>query len=129
MITHLGESLGFLAATLALRLAPESATDYSAAQLGIISGLLMALAQESERAVATRMADIDEVRELLPEDGLPAEPASLHLQDVNQLHAEALNQLIELHSWAEAHDPELNDAIWAFLRRSAQRHAYDLPGV
>lgn len=129
MITHLGESLGFLAGTLALKLAPESASDYSAAQLGMISGLLLALAQESERAVATRLADIDEVRELLPEDGLPAEPVSMHLQDVNKLHAEALSQLIELHAWAEEHNSQLNDAIWAFLRRSAERHAYNVPGV
>ncbi|MGI9328739.1 MAG: hypothetical protein ACR2PZ_26225 [Pseudomonadales bacterium] len=129
MITHLGDSLGFLAGTLALKLAPQSDSDYSAAQLGLISGLLLALAQESERAVATRLADIDEIRELLPEDGLPAEPLSLHLQDVTKLHAEALQKLIELHTWAEQHDPALNDAIWAFLRRSAERHAYNLPGV
>ena len=123
MIRDVSENLAFIAQRLMTEVAPQTTSNYAAANTAMIAGLLGALAQESERAVATRMADIAEIRALLGEAAsFAAEPESLHLQHVNALHAEAQAALIEHHAWAESNDPERNEAIWALLRRQAERH-------
>lgn len=123
MIRDLSENLAFLAQRLATEVAPQAANNYAAANSMMIAGLLGTLAQESERAIDTRMTDIAEIRELLGEHARFADaPESLHLQHVNALHAEAQQALIARHAWAEDNDPELCNAIWTLLRRQVQRH-------
>lgn len=127
MIKELGKNLGFIAYKLGADIAPSTSTSYDASSAGSFALLLAALAQEADRAVATRMTDIEGIRALLQDDStLPAQPASWHLDDVNALHADALEQLIELHRWAEEHDSTLNQAIWQFLNEHAERHSLQL---
>ncbi len=124
MIKELGKNLGFIAYKLGMDIAPATNTNYDASSAGSFAMLLGALAQEADRAVATRMADIEEIRALLNEaTSLPQTPASWHLDDVNALHAQALDALIERHRWAEENDADLNQAIWQFLNAHAERHA------
>ncbi|MEQ8859678.1 MAG: hypothetical protein RIC56_13620 [Pseudomonadales bacterium] len=139
MIPRLAQGLADLAAKLAGSIAPETSSRYAMANSGMIAMLLGALALESERAVATRMTDIDEMQALFgacradaDPVGRPARdafreraPASLRLSDVDALHAEGLHLLIDLHAWAEAHDDVLNRQIWDFLLTHTERHRLD----
>lgn len=127
MIKELGKNLGFIAFKLGMDIAPATNSSYDAASASSFAALLGALAQEADRAVATRMADIDDIRALLPADAeLPEKPASWHLDDVNALHAQALTLLIDRHRWAEDNDAELNRSIWQFLNDHAERHSLQL---
>ncbi len=144
MITRLSEGLAALAGKLATGIAPETSSRYAMANTGMIATLLAAMAQDAERAVHTRMADIDEMKALFasvergPADAAQArartafcsrEPTSLKLSDVEALHREGLELLIELHAWAEEADEALNERIWDFLIRHTERHRLDLPSV
>ncbi|MCR9277635.1 MAG: hypothetical protein NXH85_06640 [Pseudomonadaceae bacterium] len=127
MIKELGKNLGFIAYKLGAEIAPATNTSYDASSAGSFALLLAALAQEADRAVETRMSDIEAIRALLPDDSaLPLRPASWHLDDVNALHADALEQLIDVHRWAEENDAALDRAIWQFLNEHASRHALEL---
>ena len=135
MITTPGKALGDLAMKLALSIAPETNSAYVMANVGMIALLLQALGQDSERAVANRLADIAEIKALFSEEGAPntnaretflnREPQSLHLSDVMTHHAEGLNLLIELHAWAEANNPKLDQSIWSFLLNHTERDKFD----
>ena len=135
MITTPGKALGDLAMKLALSIAPETSSAYVMANVGMIALLLQALGQDSERAVANRLADIAEIKALFSEEGVPStnaretflnrEPQSLSLSDVMTHHAEGLNLLIELHAWAEANNPKLDQSIWSFLLNHTERDKFD----
>jgi hypothetical protein len=103
----------------------------------------MALAQDAERAVASRLTDIEEMKALFAGAAEAAggaepgarrsafrarQPDSLRISDVDEVHAEGLELLIDLHAWAEVHDPDLNARIWDFLLRHTERHRLDIPG-
>lgn len=142
MIPRLSQGLADLAGKLATAIAPDTASSYAMANSGMIAMLLAALSVESERAVATRMADVEELKALFEASGrdadppgqgdraafLAREPASLRLSDVDRLHAEGLRLLIDLHAWAEVHDPALDRQIWDFLAAHTERHRLDAPG-
>jgi hypothetical protein len=143
VIPRLSQGLADLAGKLATAIAPETSSRFAMASTGMISMLLMALAQDTERAVASRMTDIEELKALFdaaaadPHDLQQAEactafrarqPASLRVSDVDALHAEGLRLLIDLHAWAEQHDGPLDQRIWDFLRRHTERHRLDLTG-
>ncbi|TDJ36860.1 MAG: hypothetical protein E2O61_06810 [Gammaproteobacteria bacterium] len=135
MITTPGKALGDLAMKLALSIAPETSSAYAMANTGMIAVLLQALGQDSERAVANRLADIVEIKALFTAEGVPnttaretflhREPQSLRLSDVMTHHAEGLNLLIELHAWAEANNPKLDQSIWSFLLNHTERDKFD----
>lgn len=139
MIPRPAEGLTDLAGKLATAVAPETSSRFAMANAGMISMLMMALAEQAESGVARRMEDIDDMKTLFrnapdaPEnDGrtafLDRQPVTLRTSDVDTVHAEGMQQLIELHAWAEDHDPALNERIWAFLKRHTERHKIDLPG-
>ncbi len=107
MIVTPGKALGDLAMKLALSVAPETTSAYAMANAGMISVLLVAISQDSERAIANRLADIEEIKAIFAQaDDAPdpsrrvtfssRAPDSLHLSDVMTYHAEGLNLLIEL---------------------------------
>lgn len=144
MITRLSQGLGDLAGKLATAIAPETTSAYAMANAGMIAMLLTALSQDAERAVASRMTDIEEMKSLFrtvepgPADPVQAaaraafcarEPMSLKLSDVEALHREGMRLLIGLHAWAEESDEALNLRIWDFLVRHTERHRLDLPAV
>lgn len=142
MIPRMSQGLADLAGKLATGIAPETTSGFAMANTGMIAMLLNALAQEAERAVASRMTDITEMKDLFEtaaagapdpsqaqarQDFLARQPASLTLSDVEALHAEGLDLLISLHAWAEDADADLNRRIWDFLLRHTERHRID-PG-
>jgi len=147
MIPFPGRTLADLAMRIATDIAPATTSNFAQADSGLITGLLLGMAQDYERAVFNPMQDIDEIKTLcrhiidLPEearagfeglsaceDFVNAEPASLMLSDVTALHAQALDLLIQIHSWAELHHAEVNLAVWQLLRRHSERHKFDIPG-
>lgn len=139
MIPRLSQGLADLAGKLATGIAPDTASNFAMANTGMIAMLLAALAQDAERAVASRMTDIAEMKMLFQDAAaadaegaearrafLTREPASLALSDVDALHAEGLALLIPLHAWAEGADAGLNGKIWDFLARHTERHRLDI---
>ncbi len=144
MIPAGGRSLADLAMKLAADIAPAAATEYAGVNAGLMAMLLLALAQEHERAAAVRMADIDAIKVLFrqaesahpdaPGAGKRAsfcerEPKSLLLSDLDRFHAEGLAALIELHAWCEGEDSALDRAIWDFLVEHTERHKFELPAL
>ena len=142
MIPRPGTALSDLAMKLAVSIAPETTSNFAMSNTALISGLMLVLAQDSERAVANRMADIDETKALFRRsDAQPAPgsdlrasycgraPTGLHLSEMDAFHREGFELLIDLHSWAEAHCPALNNAIWQFLRNHTERNKFDLPDL
>lgn len=145
MIPQGGRALKDLAVKLATDLAPAMTTEYGAANAGLMSLLLLALAEEQERAVALRMTDIDEMVALFeaadrqyPQAAAAAQraawcagqPESLMLSDVDRHHGQGFELLIALHVFAETEGAsELDRAIWDLLARHTERHSFDLPGI
>ena len=141
MINQPGTQLRDLAIRIASHVLPDITTPYGQADAGLISGLLMALAQDYERAAYNRVTDIDEIKQLF-KGALPslqehpdqldmaaftnATPDSLLLSDLDRYHAGGFELLIKLHSWAESHDSDLNHEIWALLRRHSERNKFDI---
>ncbi len=147
MIEQPGQTLTDLAQRLAMRLLPELNGAFYQADAGLITALLLALAQDFERAVDNRMRDVSEMQNLfagaqqaLRENGAGAlagrlqdfageQPDSLRLADVDRLHAAGFNLMIELHAWAEQHNPQLDKDIWLLLQRHCERNKFELPNL
>lgn len=142
MIPRLPQGIADLALKLATGIAPETSSRFAMANTGMIAMLLGAAAVEAQRGIATRMADIDELKALFATLEATADPpgaagralfrdrvpVTLNLADVEALHGEGLRLLIALHCWAEEHDAGLDRLIWDFLARHTERHRIDLPG-
>lgn len=143
MITKPGTQLRDLAVRIASHVLPDVSSAYGQADAGLISGLLMSLAQDYERAAYNRVADIEEMQKLFRTildsnadyphgDALAAvseeKPQTLHLHDIDQCHAKYFDQLITLHAWAEQNSDELNQQIWSLLRRHSERNKFDVTG-
>jgi len=141
MIPRPQQALTDLAMKLMMSIAPETQSGYAASNAGMIAMLMTCLAQEFDRAAAVRTQDLDELAELfenlppLVDDALVANigaflrgsAQSLRIEHLNTRHAQAMELLIELHAWAERHrNEELDSAIWAFLARYADRHAFQV---
>ena len=138
MITNPDKALADLAMKLAFSIAPQTNNNYAAADTGLTAMLMQCLAQDYGRAADTRSRDITELKALFASiddqdqtarlgDFINREPESLALTDLEAFHAEALRHLITLQVWAEQTDAvEVNEQIWAFLARHADRHAFDL---
>ena len=133
MIPEPGKALTDLALRLLLHIAPQAANPFAAADATLVGQLVMTLGQEFERAVATRMQDIDGLKSLLASAPptpartafLESQPASLHLRDVNTVHDAGMRLLIEWHADVELADPETDRRIWHFLRDHSERHRFD----
>jgi hypothetical protein len=136
------KALTDLALKLMLSIAPQTRSSYAASNTGMIGMLLQCLAQDFDRAAEMRSLDLTEMRALFTD--LPASieaslaaridtflathPKSLRITDLDAHHADATHLLIELHAWAETHgSAALDRAIWDYLARHADRHAYDMP--
>ncbi len=141
MIPRPQHALQDLAIKLMVSIAPQTQSTYAATSTGLIAMLMQCLAQDFDRAAAVRIEDLDEMKALLVAapatlpvalaqliaQFLAQAPASLRIEHLTAHHAQAMQLIIELHSWAEANDaPELNRGIWAFLIRHADRHAYQV---
>lgn len=137
MIPHPGRALADLAQKLALTVAPDTGSSYTAANAGMISMLLIALSQETEQAVNHRLQDGEALRRLFESAGDPetqgardvfsaSQPSSMALTEVTAWLNEGLALLIDLHAWAEDFDPDLNLRIWDFLFQHTERYKIDL---
>jgi len=132
-----GKALADLAMKLSMSVIPEIESKFAASNAAMTSMLMLALAQDSERAVANRMTDIHELQTLFAETAdYPAQaaltafisrtPASLLLADVDALLAEGMALLIDLHAWAEEADEDSDRRIWQFLLRHTERNKFSL---
>ena len=135
MIPEPGKALAELAAKLALGVLPEVGSTYGMANAGLISLLMGALAEDFERAIANRFADVAELRDLFAQasaapgateraEFAASEPASLALADVCAWHDEGMALLIELHPWAEQTDTAVDSEIWQFLYHHTERNRF-----
>lgn len=144
MIPQPARSLAALAVKLAQSIAPETSSPYAMANTGLISMLLLAMAQDSDRAAANRAADIEDMKRLFQRaaDAHPdapgsaaranfcaGAPAGLKISELDPFHAQGMAALIDLHAWAEIHAPALSDEIWDFLLTHTERNRFDLPGA
>lgn len=144
MIPRPAKALADLAVKLAQSIAPETSSPYAMANTGLISLLLLAMAQDHDRAAANRMADIDDMKRLFRTTGslhpnapgatarsafCDGAPRGLRISELDAFHAEGLAALIDLHAWADVHDPALSLAIWDFLLAHTERNRFDLPGA
>jgi hypothetical protein len=143
LIPQPAKALADLAVKLATGIAPETNSSYAMANTGLISMLLLAMAQDHDRAAANRMADIGDMQTLfraaarahpaasgaaVREAFCNGAPAGLRISELDVFHAEGLAALIELHAWAELHDAALALEIWDFLLKHTERNRFDLPG-
>jgi hypothetical protein len=144
MIPHGARALADLAVKLATGIAPETGSAFAMANTGMISMLLLAFAQDLDRAAANRLTDMDEMKQLFRAaarahphaPGADARarfcaggPEGFRVSELDRLHAEGFGALIVLHAWAEANDPVLDADIWDFLVRHTERNRFDLPGA
>jgi len=143
MIPRPAAALADLAVKLAQSIGPETRSSYAMANTGLISMLLLAMAQDHDRAAANRVTDIEDLQALFaqtaaahpdaPNGAVRAAfcagaPAGLRISELDPYHAEGMAALIDLHAWAEQHDADLDCAIWDFLRTHTERNRFDLPG-
>lgn len=150
MIPRLHDAVHSLAARTMAHIVPALSDPYAAADAGLVAALLVAVAQEAERGVAARLADIAELRPLFREgievlgDGVIATrlrslldrtPDDYTLSVLDEEHSAWLEALADLHELLEAAPAQadaaaaarLDAAIWRFLRTHTERHAFQLP--
>jgi len=146
MIPSPGQTLTDIAVRIATHLMPALNSNFTQADSGLITALLLAFGQDFERAIYNRMTDIDEIKTVCAQvrespiddrSGLPSQqelddfmqqtPTTLMLADVNELHAHAMELLIRIHAWAENHDSDLDRQVWRLLRHHCERNKFDLP--
>jgi len=136
------QALTDLALKLMLSVAPQTRSSYAASNTAMIGMLLQCLGQDFDRGAQVRSDDIAEMSALfrnLPgtldaalakriDAFLHTRPQSLRITDLDAHHDDATRLLIELHAWADQHrDAALDSAIWDYLTRHAERHAYHMP--
>ncbi|MBQ76146.1 MAG: hypothetical protein CMQ20_14155 [Gammaproteobacteria bacterium] len=135
MIPNTDSALRMLSQRLMTQLLPDLKSEYSQSDGMLLGMLMMAIADEVATGIDTRMKDIADMKALLEQGrdyhdaGLltVAEPASLSLKDVNQLHDDLTRHLIELHARVEIADSseasQMLGDIWHYLEASTGRHA------
>ena len=141
MIPFPGKTLADIAVRIATDLLPSLSSTYAQADAGLITGLLLTMSQDYERAVDNRMQDMQEISSLFAtlDESIPGhaarsaylqqKPASFHLAEVTRLHADAFSCLTDLHAWAETNDATLDATIWQILRAHSERNKYELPNL
>lgn len=147
MIPDTPQAIGFLAQRLLTHVLPELKTNFATADVALLTTLLTMVGQDFDRAAQVRLQDIQEMRALfaraaeLPElqqrhEALARASAKplddLRVQSLDDLHGEHAQLLIDLHRRSETlRDASpaarrLDEAIWAYYERHAERHRYDV---
>ncbi len=128
--------------TLATRIRPElSDESYAAGDAGMVAANLILVMQMAEstadtlfrenaamRAMFARVSGKvgDPLREPLA-TAAQTEDANLRISTLEAGHAALSALLIDLHTWAEAHDPALNAEIWSLLSQGAADRMLEMP--
>ncbi len=133
MIPHTDDALRMLSQRFMTQLLPDLKTLYSLSDGALIGLLINAIADEVAEGIQRRLDDIAEMR-LIFEAGAALLSSgdkevissclpSYRLSDVNDHHDALTRILVALHKKAEDKKMAgLNQSIWAYLRRHAQRH-------
>ncbi|MGA1370308.1 MAG: hypothetical protein ACO3Z6_01780 [Pseudomonadales bacterium] len=144
MIPKPAQALTDLAKKLAIGIAPETASAYAQANTGMISALMVALAEDSERAAANRLDDISDMQALFREAAktypdapgsaaraafCASAPRGFRISELDAFHAEGLLALIDLHTWSETHASKLEEQIWDFLRTHTERNRFEVTAL
>lgn len=143
MIPSATAALHGLALSLMTEVAPQLPDDYARASVGVMGFAQMLLAQELDRAVATRVWENDEIRRLFRAaarlvadqplakrltDAAGRSDVDLRLSAVTAANTELRRLLIELQTAVEQLEApaarEHERAIWEFLVAAAQRRAF-----
>ena len=133
MIPHTDDALRMLSQRLMTQLLPDLKTIYSLSDGALIGLLINAIADETAEGIQRRLDDIAEMKLIFETAGallsdsdkevIRTDLASYRLADVNAHHDALTRILIRLHEMVEDKKLEaLNQAIWDYLRRHAQRH-------
>jgi hypothetical protein len=135
-------TLGLIAASLLLEIAPKISDDYTQRNCALTAMLLQIAAEEWDRAAARRVEENGEMRRIFTEAAAEIEDAdlrarlesasrerdeSLRIADLNRANDGLRALLIELHAHVEEIDSEparrIEAAIWRELRVSTERRA------
>jgi len=128
-----------------MEVAPNMGDDYRRANVNLLGAAAALIAAEFDRAAAVRVWENNAMRAIFGRAaGLPADPAlrgrladaaagadtDLRVSQLTAANTELRRVLIDLHAMVEELDApeavEINKAIWAFLRESAQRRAIQI---
>ena len=107
---------------------------------GALLGLLMtAVADEMAEGIDRRLADIEEMKQILAACQLSDDETEIlqqpltgyNLKAVNDHHDAVTRILINWHEQSETVESlgGLNTEIWHYLRRHSERHTIQVPGV
>ena len=133
MIPHTDDALRMLSQRLMTQLLPDLKSIYSLSDGALIGLLVNAIADETAEGIQRRLDDIAEMK-LIFEAGaalltdtdkevIGFELPSYRLADVDNYHDAFTRILVSLHEKTEVgKKEELNQSIWAYLRRHAKRH-------
>ncbi|MDG1231189.1 MAG: hypothetical protein P8P91_02905 [Pseudomonadales bacterium] len=133
MIPHADGALRMLSQRLMTQLLPDLKSLYSLSDGALIGLLINAIADETAEGIQRRLDDIGEMKIIFAageallssrdKQDINTELSAYRLADVNDHHDALTRILVSLHKKTEDNDNEtLNRAIWAYLRRHAQRH-------
>ena len=133
MIPHADGALRMLSQRLMTQLLPDLKSLYSLSDGALIGLLINAIADETAEGIQRRLDDIGEMKIIFAageallssrdKQDINTELSAYRLADVNDHHDALTRILVSLHKKTEDNDNEtLNQAIWAYLRRHAQRH-------
>ena len=133
MIPHTDDALRMLSQRLMTQLLPDLKSLYSLSDGALIGLLINAIADETAEGIQRRLDDIAEMKRLFvagdallssrDKEVISSDLSSYRLADVNDHHDALTRVLVSLHEKTENDKTEaLNQSIWAYLRRHAQRH-------
>ena len=132
MIPLPDQSLRNLSQRLLVSLLPEFGSEYAISDAASLGLLMNALADELAEGVQRRLEDIEEMKVILAscvtleEERaiLAADMTSYTMKSINGRHDDLTRLLIAWHEKSETENLlDLNEAIWRYLHRRAERHA------
>lgn len=142
MNPEVNEVMGILAGKLSADVAPEIADEYIQKDVQLMSILLMAMAEEYDRAAEIRLRENEDFRVIFKEaaehiqdealrrrlsEAGAQEEASLRVSDLNASNKRLRALLVELHPIVEDSGEDwargLNQKVWKAIRASAERRA------
>jgi hypothetical protein len=145
MTPEAGAALQIMMGTLMMEVAPNMRDDYRRANVNLLAVAAAFIAQEIDRAVEVRVWENAEMRAIFARAGalvangalrdrLEAAAAtldtSLRVSQLTAANNDLRRLLIELQAGLEelqaSPAAEVNRAVWAFLRESAQRRAIQI---
>lgn len=143
MNPEVNEVMGILAGKLVVDVVPHIADEYVQKDVQLMSILLMAMAEEYDRAAEIRFLENEDFKAIfaeaaqhildeplhdrLTQAGAPEE-ASLRVSDLNASNKRLRALLVELHPIVENSSEDwardLNQKVWKAIRASAERRAF-----